>query len=232
MAFRNPPIAGLVLVRPALQSPNYVAGSAGWSINRNGSAEFNAGTFRGPITTVVSGDTALLQGNALMFYNQTTPPASRAAVSGVSTATGSRMIIDSGRGNASSSSTLWLLDALNSPDGKSYVRILQKGTNTTALVTGSVLQTDTDSSANNAVHVGVYNIATDAGGSATFSHGAAFTPTAGFLVGVNGIGANFFYQYAWFPSPFTSSTAHAAFKDNTGAALASTTLGAFGIFFG
>jgi hypothetical protein len=36
------------LVLPSIHSPNYVAGSAGWSINRDGTAEFNAlgGTFQ------------------------------------------------------------------------------------------------------------------------------------------------------------------------------------------
>lgn len=32
-----------------LSSPNYVAGSTGWSVNQNGSVEFNTGTFRGTL---------------------------------------------------------------------------------------------------------------------------------------------------------------------------------------
>jgi len=89
-----------------------------------------------------------------------------------------------------------------------------------------------DLQTNNFVHVGAYNVTTDASGTGIITHNAGFTPKAGFLMGVNGIGANFPYQAAWFTSPFTSSTAKAAFKDNTGAALASTTLGVFGLFFG
>lgn len=49
MAFRNPPIAGVYLVRPAIQSPNYVLGTSGWTVNRDGTSEFNSGTFRGSI---------------------------------------------------------------------------------------------------------------------------------------------------------------------------------------
>jgi hypothetical protein len=40
---------GTVLRAPAIQSPNYVAGVSGWIIRQDGSAEFNAGTFRGSI---------------------------------------------------------------------------------------------------------------------------------------------------------------------------------------
>lgn len=49
MAFRNPPIAGSYLVRPAIQSPNYSLGTSGWTINRDGTTEFNGGTFRGSL---------------------------------------------------------------------------------------------------------------------------------------------------------------------------------------
>ena len=98
-------------------------------------------------------------------------------------------------------------------------------------IQGSMVQSDQRSSGN-LMHIGTYNVTTDAGGSGTFNHGAGFTPTQGFLAGVNGIGATFPYQYAWFPSPFTSSTAKAAFKDNTGAAIVNTTLGVFGMFLG
>jgi hypothetical protein len=45
--FSQPVTAGTVLVRSAIQSPNYAAGSAGWSINQSGSAEFNNLTLRG-----------------------------------------------------------------------------------------------------------------------------------------------------------------------------------------
>ena len=47
MQFGNPVVGGLFLVRAAIRSPNYVAGSAGWTINQDGTVEFASGTFRG-----------------------------------------------------------------------------------------------------------------------------------------------------------------------------------------
>lgn len=50
--FGNSVVAGTNLVREAINSPNYVAGSAGWSVNKNGSAEFNNVTVRGDFEVV------------------------------------------------------------------------------------------------------------------------------------------------------------------------------------
>lgn len=47
MQFQDELAGGVVLVRPALQSPNYVAGSAGWAIKVDGSAEFSDIVLRG-----------------------------------------------------------------------------------------------------------------------------------------------------------------------------------------
>lgn len=47
MGFRNSILAGLTLIREAIRSPNYVAGTSGWSINADGSAEFSDVTLRG-----------------------------------------------------------------------------------------------------------------------------------------------------------------------------------------
>lgn len=47
MAFRNPIVAGVALVRSAIESSNFVAGASGWAIYQNGDAEFNAITIRG-----------------------------------------------------------------------------------------------------------------------------------------------------------------------------------------
>lgn len=49
MPFRNPIVAGLTLIRAAIKSPNYSAGVSGWTINRDGSAEFNDVTARGNV---------------------------------------------------------------------------------------------------------------------------------------------------------------------------------------
>lgn len=52
MAFQNDVVGGITLIRPAIQSADYVAGVRGWRIARDGSAEFASGTFRGPVIVV------------------------------------------------------------------------------------------------------------------------------------------------------------------------------------
>lgn len=47
MPFRNSVVGGTTLVRPAIRSPNFVAGASGWSIDADGSAEFNDIVIRG-----------------------------------------------------------------------------------------------------------------------------------------------------------------------------------------
>lgn len=47
--FSNSVVGGTTLVRSAIQSPGYTAGVQGWSINANGSVEFNSGSFRGAV---------------------------------------------------------------------------------------------------------------------------------------------------------------------------------------
>lgn len=49
MPFGQPIVGGIVLVRPAIQSPDYQPGLSGWSINYDGSAEFNNITVRGTL---------------------------------------------------------------------------------------------------------------------------------------------------------------------------------------
>ena len=51
MPFRNPVAAGLRLIREALRSDPYVPGTTGWSINRDGTAEFSDLTLRGTFRT-------------------------------------------------------------------------------------------------------------------------------------------------------------------------------------
>lgn len=46
----NPVVGSTILRRPAIASPNYSAGSAGWTINVDGSAEFNNITIRGSLS--------------------------------------------------------------------------------------------------------------------------------------------------------------------------------------
>lgn len=72
MAFQNPVVGGTTLVRPAIHSPNYVAGSSGWTINRDGSAEFNNALFRGDVIVTAGGDTIEITNDAgfpeIRFY--------------------------------------------------------------------------------------------------------------------------------------------------------------------
>jgi hypothetical protein len=51
VTFSNPVVAGTVLVRQAVQTPNFVAGVSGWQIARDGSAEFNDLSVRGTFAT-------------------------------------------------------------------------------------------------------------------------------------------------------------------------------------
>lgn len=63
--FANQIVGGSsTLERQAIKSPNYSAGSAGWTINKDGSAEFNNATFRG--TVVISSG-----GQSLFVYSGT-----------------------------------------------------------------------------------------------------------------------------------------------------------------
>jgi hypothetical protein len=271
MTFRDPILGGNVLVRTAMQSANYAAGSAGWRIGRDGTVEFNSGTFRGSLSAgtnpgqhfIVNNSTT---GDPLDIYDSSNRLIFSIDASGRLTSYSPGSLGDpyirltAGQeqfNNASgfttidppsvsaptitSSSTALQLYS-GTPDGGlgSSVLSLFGGTSAASAearmtqreVTGDVLQLDTSNNNQQLVHVATYTVTTDAGGTSTFNHGAAFTPAQGFLVGVNGVGANFPYQYAWFPSPFTSATAKAAFKDNLGAALANTTLGVMGLFFG
>jgi hypothetical protein len=74
----NPVVGGTVLRRAAIQSPGFVSGSTGWSINQDGSAEFNNVTIRNG--QVVSG-TAL-------YYSGTGLPAANTLVASISAAGG------------------------------------------------------------------------------------------------------------------------------------------------
>ncbi|MER7953070.1 hypothetical protein ABTY59_37395 [Streptomyces sp. NPDC096079] len=49
MTFQNEIVAGNVLIREAIQSENFAAGSAGWRIAANGDAEFNDVVVRGEV---------------------------------------------------------------------------------------------------------------------------------------------------------------------------------------
>lgn len=56
----NPIVGGTALRIPAIQSPNYVAGSTGWSINQDGTAEFNGLTIHGSIVLGTGADNVII----------------------------------------------------------------------------------------------------------------------------------------------------------------------------
>jgi hypothetical protein len=64
--FNNSILAGLgTLIRTMIQSPNYVPGVSGWTINKDGSAEFNNLTIRGTF----DGTDFIINVNGAFFYN-------------------------------------------------------------------------------------------------------------------------------------------------------------------
>ena len=68
MPFSNPITGGQgTLVRPAIKSPNYSAGVSGWSINKDGSAEFNNLTLRGTFF----GTNYIINSSGAFFYSGT-----------------------------------------------------------------------------------------------------------------------------------------------------------------
>lgn len=56
MPFKNSLLAGTALIRSAINSPNYVPGVSGWSINKDGSAEFFDVDIRGRLATGAAPD--------------------------------------------------------------------------------------------------------------------------------------------------------------------------------
>lgn len=67
----DPVVGSTVLRRPAIQSPNYVAGSAGWTVNSDGSAEFNNVTVRGEFQAGTAGaaEVQIDQFGELLFFD-------------------------------------------------------------------------------------------------------------------------------------------------------------------
>lgn len=62
----NPAIGGTILRRTAIQSPDFVHDVQGYSINQDGTAEFNSLTFRGSF----SGQDFVINDQGVLFYNQ------------------------------------------------------------------------------------------------------------------------------------------------------------------
>jgi hypothetical protein len=68
--FNNSILAGMgTLIRAMIQSPNYVAGVSGWTINKDGSAEFNNLTIRGTFF----GSNFEVNSQGIFFYTSLPP---------------------------------------------------------------------------------------------------------------------------------------------------------------
>jgi hypothetical protein len=68
MGFSNPPVGGTTLVRKAIHSPNYVLNTTGWSINKDGTAQFTGLVLIGGTFT---GTTFIMNSSGSFFYSST-----------------------------------------------------------------------------------------------------------------------------------------------------------------
>jgi hypothetical protein len=60
------------LVAVSMQSPNFVSGSTGWQVTKDGDAEFNNGVFRGTVTGgVFEGTDFIINSSGAFFYSGT-----------------------------------------------------------------------------------------------------------------------------------------------------------------
>lgn len=73
MTFNNSILSGTTLVRERITSEGFVAGSTGWSIDRDGNAEFNDITARGDIESIGTTSTARLNGGSLIIEENADP---------------------------------------------------------------------------------------------------------------------------------------------------------------
>lgn len=63
----NDAVGGTILRRAAIQSPNFITGVQGWTVNQDGSAEFDSITVRGG--EVVAGKTSILSNGDIVITN-------------------------------------------------------------------------------------------------------------------------------------------------------------------
>jgi hypothetical protein len=73
MPYADPIVGGIFLIKPAIRSRNYIAGVSGWTINVDGSAEFNNVTVRGGLivsdgNSTIRIDTALFGTPTVTFF--------------------------------------------------------------------------------------------------------------------------------------------------------------------
>jgi len=66
MPFNNPVVGAINLIRSAIRSPNYVAATSGWTINRDGTAEFSSISLN---SGNPSGGHVIIDGNGIRVYD-------------------------------------------------------------------------------------------------------------------------------------------------------------------
>lgn len=81
-SFSQDVIAGTQLVTPSIHSPNFITGVSGWTINLDGSAEFNNLTIRGTFT----GTDFIINSSGAFFYSGT--PANGNLIASITSANG------------------------------------------------------------------------------------------------------------------------------------------------
>lgn len=226
MPFNNDIAGGNgALVRNQLISPNFVSGVSGWRIAKDGSVEFNNGTFRGSITSgtnpgqhivinnSATGDAVDVYdaGNNLVYLIDNTGLA-RAFYRGGGLAANTQVITGVGTiffdkipqtAHASSIAYFPNQSGVAGQMEDVHIQVPSSGAGETFLLdwlsgsfdgtkkggmligargqSGYAVYTDTQlpdqGGQPNVMHAGSYSGTTGAGGTVTFAHGCAFTPT-------------------------------------------------------
>jgi hypothetical protein len=119
----NPVVGGVILRRPAIQSPNYVAGSAGWAVNADGTAQFSDLVIYDPGGT---GFFIEVQGSQLLLFAVGVPDA-LAAGQIVAATPGDIQVYSGGVNDADLGATLECTSehsAANASGGKSNIALI------------------------------------------------------------------------------------------------------------
>lgn len=136
--FSNAVIGGMQkLIRAAIQSPDYKSGVSGWTVNKDGSAEFNDVSMRGTVVVGEPPDVQIvlqsLAGEGIITLDWNNPNFLSGFITGINSGAGNAQITDlqivGGRTSADSTSVARIDIESGSPDGS-------KETNMTLAVIG------------------------------------------------------------------------------------------------
>lgn len=123
-------------------------------------------------------DFVQLNGAGIVFESGTAPLASPASVISFGSGAYAALQLDSGNAPAGFGDAIITLGDSTFPgaNGRSDIKVYQRGTPGTPGIDGSLVQTDAFGQGNNLVHAASYSGTTDAGGHLVFNHNALFTP--------------------------------------------------------